>query len=260
MRNYLSVFSLFVSRSFGKITALLTALTAGEIGLFLYYLYSDNAIQNEYISEGGADYLLGIEKLIEDNIPLCLLLIAGFIGVTAVLCLNGCEFSEKQGYTLRRLAISEKKVMLCQSAYGMAVYGIFIILHAIIFYAFSLIYVSFAAGHENAFTGIVTEQTVFLAFYRSNIMHAFMPLEDALKIVSNLVMISALGLSTASFSYLMRRKKFPLSAVLLIPVILINFASDWTEMTYDLIIIGVSLFVIGAQITRISTEEQAYDR
>ncbi len=260
MRNYLSVFSLFIKKSFGKIFTLLLALTATESALFIHNLNSDNVIKNEFQEGTGHNYLLGIENILGDHRLLLCVLASGFILITLILCLTGCEFSDKQGYTLRRLNLTEKKIFICQSLYGISVYGIFFMLQAFVFYAFCLIYVSFAAGNEYAFEGLVSNQTVFLAFYRSEILHALMPMEDTLKHISNLTMISALGISTASFSYFMRRKKIPFEAVLLIPVILINFASNWTEMTYELVIMGMSAFVTGSIITRISLEGQAYDR
>ncbi len=260
MRNYLSVFTLFIKRSFGKILTLLLVLTAGEFTLFLHNLNSGNTVHNEFTDGSGKNYLLGIEHILSQNKFLTAVLAAGFIALTIILCLIGCEFSEKQGYTLRRLKISEKKIFLCQSIYGTVIYGAFIMLHAVIFYVFCHIYINFAPGHENYFEGLVSNQTILLAFYRSKIMHALMPMEDILKHISNLTMITALGVSTASFSYLTRRKKAPFETILLIPIILINFASDWTEMTYDLVIIGMSVFVIGSIITRISLEGQAYDR
>lgn len=260
MRNYLSVFSLFIKRSFGKIFALILAFVSIESILFIHNLTTDNVIRNEFQEGTGKDYLLGIENILGDQKLLLTALAFGFILITLILCLTGCEFSDRQGYTLRRLNISEKKLLICQSFYGTSVYGIFFMIQAVVFYVFCLIYVNYAIGNEYAFDGLISNQTVFLAFYRSKILHALMPMEDTLKYISNFVMIIALGISTASFSYFMRRKKFPYEIILLIPIILINFASEWTEMTYELIIMGMSIFVIGSIITRISMEGQAYDK
>lgn len=260
MRNYLSVFSLLIKRSFGKIMTLLLLLTSVQSLWFIRNLSSDNANQNEFMDGEGIYYLLGIEKILENDEILIGLSAVGFIILTILLCLMGCEFSDKQGYTLRRMNITEKQVFICQSIYSTAVYGIFIMLQAAMFYAFCLIYVDFADGHQNAFEGLISNQTVFLAFYRSDILHALMPLDDILKHISNLTMITVLGMATASVSYFARRKKTFIETFILIPVILLNYATNWTEMTYELIIIGVSLFIMGILITRISTEEQAYDR
>ncbi len=259
MRNFMSVFSLFIKRNLAKVLLIITAFSAAEALCFIHTLNSDKVLQNEYMSETGKTYLLGIEKIIESNDTLTLLLAAGFIAVTLLLCLTGCEFSVKQGYTLRRLNVQEKTVLLCQSLYGTSVYGIFFISQALLYYAFCLVFVNFAEGNPNAFEGFLTNQTVFLAFYRSDILHALMPMEDILKHISTFVMISALGLSTASVSYFMRRKKLFIETFIMIPVILINFMGSWREMTYDMIIIGVSLFIVGIIIARLSAEVQAYD-
>ncbi len=260
MRNYLSLFTLFIKRSFGKISALFLIMTACEFTVFIHNLNSGNITKNELMSGFGNEYLLGIEYILKQNKSLTVILVLSFILLTLILCLTGCEFSNRQGYTLRRLNVTEKKLLLIQSVYGAIVYGLLMMLQAIIFYILCNIYVSFAEGHENAFEGLISNQTILLAFYRSNLLHAFMPLDDIFKHISNLIMITALGFSTASFSYLSRRKKFPFETVLLVPVIIINFASDWTELTYELVIIGMSLFVIGSLTARLSVEGQAYDK
>ncbi len=259
MRNYLSVFTLFVRRNLGKSLLFITAFSAAEALCFLHTLNSDKILQNEYMSETGKNYLLGIEEILEADDILSLLLAIGFLGITVLLCLTGCDFSAKQGYTLRRLNIKEKNVVFCQSLYGATVYGIFFISQALLYYVFCLVFVNFAKGNPNAFEGFLTNQTVFLAFYRSDILHSLMPLDDIVKHISNLFMIFTLGFSTASVSYFMRRKKLFIETFILIPVILLNFTGSWTEFTYDMIIIGVSLFITGVLITRLSTEEQAYD-
>lgn len=259
MRKYLSVFSLFIKRNLGKSLLLISAFSAAEALCFIHTLNSDKVLQNEYLSETGKIYLLGIEKIIESTDILILLLGAGFIGITILLCLTGCEFSVKQGYTLRRLEIKEKTVLLCQSLYNATVYGIFFISQALLYYTFCLVYLNFATGNPHIFDGFLSNQTVFLAFYRSDILHALMPIEDIVKHISSLIMIFALGFSTASASYFMRRKKLFIETFILIPVILINFTGSWTEVTYDLIIIGVCLFITGIIITRLSAEVQAYD-
>ena len=259
MRNYISVFSLFIKRNFGKSLLLITAFSAAEALIFLHTLNSNKVLRNEYLTETGKTYLLGIEKILEGADAVSFLLGAGFIGITLLLCLTGCDFSSKQGYTLRRLNLKEKGVLICQSVYAATVYGIFFISQAVLYYIFCLIFVNFAEGNPNAFEGFLTNQTVFLAFYRSNILHSLMPMEDILKHISTFIMICALGLSTASFSYFMRRKKLFIETFILIPVIFLNFMGSWREMTYDMIIIGVSLFIIGIIVTRLSLEVQTYD-
>lgn len=259
MRNYTSVFSLFIKRNFGKVILLICSLSAAEALCFMHLLNSDRVLHNEYLEGGGKTYLLGIEKILESADSLTLLLGAGFIGITLLLSLTGCEFSAKQGYTLRRLNIKEKNILICQSLYNATVYGIFFISQALLYYLFCMVYLNFAADNPNTFDGFLSNQTVFLAFYRSDILHALMPMEDIVKHISSLIMIFALGFSTASASYFMRRKKLFIETFILIPVILINFTGSWTELTYDLIIIGVCLFVTGIIITRLSAEVQAYD-
>ena len=260
MRNYLSVFTLYIQRSFTKIFLLLTTTSLFELILFIHNLNFGNITQNENFSNTDNTYLLGIEFILNQNKPLLSLLLISFITLTVILCIMGCEFSDKQGYTIRRLNISEKKTFLCQGIYSSVVFGLFIIIQVLIFYTMCVIYIDFATGHENSFEGLISNQTVFLAFYRNKLLHALMPMDNIFKHISNIIMIIALGFSTAAFPYFMRRKKLPFEAVLLIPIILINFASDWTEITYAFVIIGMSLFVTGSLITRISVEEQAYDK
>lgn len=256
MKNYLSVFELCTKRSLKKLSFVFVVLTVFEIVGFFYILNLDKSLF--YDVGTNSSYLFGVEKIINELTPLLSSL--GFIAVTLILAFMGCEFSDRQGYTLRRLNISEKKVFLCQSIYSAIIYGIFFMLQAFSLFILCKAYIGFAANSSHTFESFISSQTVFLAFYRSEFLHGFLPLDDILKHLSNLIMIIALSLATSSVSYFMRRKKLFIETFILMPVILINFASDWTELTYDLIIAGVSLFVIGIIIARISSEVQAYDR
>ncbi len=257
MKNYLSVFSLYIKSSFTKISALLLLMVSAQTTSFLHTINNNDLIVD--IRE-NQNYLLGAEFAFKYNKPFTLILIVGFLLIYLILCLMGSGLSSKEGYTLRRLNISEKETLICHSLYGIFCYGIFIIVEAILLFTLCLVYINFAKGHEYNFDGFLSNQTLFLAFYRNNLLHGFMPLDDILKHISNLTAIIAMGISTAAFPYFTRRKKLSFESFILIPVILLNFTADWTEMTYDLIIMGVSIFVIGIIITRISLEGQAYDR
>ena len=93
MRNYLSVFSLFIKRSMWKVLLLILSFSAAEAACFIHIINSEKVLKNEFLAETGNTYLLGIEKILEGADIISFLLGAGFIGITLLLCLTGCDFS-----------------------------------------------------------------------------------------------------------------------------------------------------------------------
>ncbi|MBQ7116648.1 MAG: hypothetical protein IJN88_00390 [Clostridia bacterium] len=259
MKNYLSVFALQIKSTFSKILAVIFMMSAAQLVLFIHILNSGEiVIPNRFTNE---EFLSGIEGILQDSRAMSFIFAFGFLLVTVILAVNGCRYTSREDYTLRRLNITEKKAMLTKGIYGVLVYALFIMAEALVMLIICNIYIHFAESHPQIFDGFISNQTVFLAFYRSNIIHSVLPLEDYFKYISTFIALISISFSTAYISYFVRRKKLFLEAFILVPVILINFTSTWTAgFAADVTLIGVSCFILGILITRISKEEQAYDR
>lgn len=259
MRNYLSVFALQIKSTFIKIIAVILLMGAAQLGLFIHILNSGEiVIPNRFTNE---EFLSGIEGILQDSRAMSFIFALGFLLITVILAINGCKYASREDYTLRRLNITEKKVMLTKGVYGVFVYALFIMAEALVMFIICNIYIQFAENHPQIFDGFISNQTVFLAFYRSNIIHSVLPLDDYFKYISTFFAIIGISFSTAFIPYFVKRKKLFLETFILVPVILINFTSTWTAgFAADVTVIGVSCFILGILITRISKEEQAYDR
>lgn len=249
MKKYISVFSLYVRSSIYKLIAVIVLMAAAQIVLFNKTLNSDYAT---------ADTLMGIESLTEVS-RIQFVFGAAFLAVTAFLILNGCEFGTKQGYTLRRLCVKEKSVLLCQAMANTLFYAVLLISEILISYVVCMMYMKFAETPEIAEKVSVSNQTVFLAYYRSNFLHALLPLNDILKHISNLIALLGMGFTSALFPYFLRRKKVSLEVFILMFFISFNFPNNWTSSSGDVVIIGVALFLTGIAVTRLSVEVKSYD-
>lgn len=259
MRKYLSVFALQVKSTFTKILAVIMLMCLSQLGLFIHILNSDETIvTNRFTNE---EFLAGIEIILKNSRAISFIFALGFLFVTVILATNGCKYNSREDYTLRRLNITEKKAVICKGIYGISAYILLIIAEALVMLAVCLIYLSFAENHPYSFEGLISNQTVFLAFYRSRLMHAVLPLEDLFKYFSTFIAILGMSFSTAFIPYFIRRKKLFLEAFILIPIVIMNFTSTWTSgYGNDMFLIGVSAIILGVLMVRVSKEEQAYDR
>ena len=99
MKKHLSVFNLMATSSIYKITGLF-----GIMGIIEFFLFRMVMLAGP--NENGTFH---IEYVFEQSRTLWVFA-AALLVLTVFLCATGYETSSKQGYTLKRLSISEKKV------------------------------------------------------------------------------------------------------------------------------------------------------
>lgn len=259
MKNYLSVFYLQIKSTFVRIMSVILLMSAVQTTLFIHILNSGDILIPSWFTD--ETFLSGIEKILQNNYSITIVFSICFILVTVILSLNGCKYASREDYTLRRLNITEKKAMLVKGTYGVFAYSLFFISEALIMFALCCIYSSFAENHPYAFEGSVSNQMIFLAHYRSDLIHSVLPLEDYFKYISTFFAILGMSFSTAFIPYFVKRKRLFLEAFILLPLILLNFTAAWTSgFSSDVFIVGASCFILGVLTVRVSKEEQAYDR
>ena len=76
----------------------------------------------------------------------------------------------------------------------------------------------------------VTNQTVFLAFYRNDFMHSILPLEGAMRWITNILILLGCGMSAAVFTYLQRRGKVAWSLFVVVACVLVGFVQELGEL------------------------------
>ena len=187
MRRHTSVLMLFARSSFYKVLGVLAAMTAAECGIF--YLTLRNGA--EEIAQGavGLEHLIALQSFVY---------VLSILAVLYVLARVGDGSGSREGYTLRRLGISEKAVVLWQWAYNTGCLLFVWMVQAMVAVGLCFWYLQVAPS------GLVNHQTMVLAFYNNEFLHRLIPLSDFWSWVMILTVLPAFGLSAARGSYVRR--------------------------------------------------------
>lgn len=223
MRKHLSVFMLMARSSIYKVISVLILMTVAELGLF-YGRMKVWAVGDTY----------NLEMMIDGSRVVGVFGVA-FVLITLFLCQTGCGFSSKTGYTLRRLSISERWVFVWQSLYNMMCYSLLWFVQILVVFGLCNIYVSMAPE------GFVTNQTIFLAFYRNDFLHSLFPMEDAGFWIKNVATVLAMGICSGHYPMAQRRGKKFQEVILLTACLLVFFVGELGEYLAPSIVICVGL-------------------
>lgn len=216
MKKQLSVLMLLIRSSFYKLLALLAVMAAVQAALFYLVLRTGRELTlPELFSKGKTGIVCGV----------------AFVLYTAVLCLTGCELGSKQGYTLRRLSISERSIFFWQAGYNLCCY--------LLFWFVQLAAVLIICRLRMAQTG--GPQDVFLMFYQDPFLHSVLPLDESSRYVRNAAMAAAMGCVTAYFPLCQRRGGFAVSTVFMTGVSVVFFAAEMGSFSRDIIVILLSV-------------------
>lgn len=222
MKKYLSVFMLFARSSIFKVMLLIVVMAVIEAGVF--YLRT-------------LDVYLGLEAAFENSFTKWIFA-AAFIGITVILCSTGSEFGSKTGYTINRLSIKETSVFYWQWIYNTLVYFILWAAQIAVSLALCEIYKAMVDPLR------ITEQTVFLAYYRSDFLHSLLPLGDSVRWIRNIFMLLGLGAASAFFPYQNRRGKLGMEIIVMSALSMIFFSEGLGGYTNEVLMCFVSAFVI----------------
>lgn len=223
MKKHLSVLMLAARGTIYKILALILVMGVLEVALFSIALGGTVLSLEQVTAQSGVPLVLGV----------C------FVLISALLCLNGCEFSSRQGYTLRRLSVSERSVFFWQSVYNTMCFLLLWGAQLGITLALCGLYMS------RVDPPMSSGQTVFLAFYRSDFLHSLLPLEEWSLYARNIAFAIALGASSSALGIRQRygHVRKDVSAVLLIALALIFFPSELGSGWSNMLLLCVALAV-----------------
>ena len=213
MKKYLSIFELFTRSTIYKIMVILLAMGVSQVALFYRAMAEWIPLEEYHLEFEAIDYY-SLEWMVDRSKSAEIMAVA-FILLTVVLCLNGCNFGSKSSYTLQRLQVTEKKIFLLQSLYNSLCYVLLLGAQVAVFLIQSKLYI------DNA--GTVTNQSVFLAFYRQDFMHSVLPLEGIVRWICNIVIVLCCGVSAAVFTYLQRRGKLAWSLLVVVACVILGF-------------------------------------
>lgn len=126
----------------------------------------------------------------------------GFLLLCLALALSGRASGSRVDYTVQRLCISEKHFFFWHSLTCAGAFLIYWAVQAGVSLVCSAIFCAYMPPEQ------LTVQAVYLAFWRSDYLHALIPLSDVQLWIRNAVMLLALSCSAAVFSYKQRRFRF----------------------------------------------------
>lgn len=223
MRQHLSVFALFTRSNLYRILSLF-ALSAA-VQFIVFYL--------ALLPSGG---MTAFElTTVLQNSRISLVFAATFLFVTTQLCLTGCEYGSKPGYILRRLSLSGRTLYLWQSLSNACFYLLLWMFEIAVVLGLCTLYSRFADP------AMVSPQSTYLAFYRSNFLHSVLPLDEKSVYLRNVVMTLCLGASSAAFSRQQRRRRAPIGIFLIAATILAFFVRELGSSAADYVL---SLFLL----------------
>lgn len=190
MKRYVSVFEMIVRSSIYKILLVLLWMAATE-GIALFYTWNQSL----------AVLQPNLEEWIDQAHLSVLSFMIGGVFVTLILSVSQTNIGSMVSYTLQRLRIPEKNVYVLQCIYNSLCYVLVWSVQVVICLISSVIYLYEKQG------AIVTNQTVFLAFYKNKFLHRMLPMEDIFDWCMLVFFIVLMGISTATFSRRQRKRK-----------------------------------------------------
>lgn len=251
MKRHLSIWMLMARSTIYKVLGLFLGLIAVDGVLFARTLQQEEQRLNPVTSILPENLIApSLERVMESSyfslaFGVCLL------ALTAVLCLTGCEFSVKQGYTLRRLCVSQREIFVWQMIHNAVCYFLLWAVQAGVAFAVCRVYTA-------RYPDWVNGQTVFLAFYRDSFLHSLLPLADVWRWVRNAVLCVTLGMCSAAFPVLQRRGRRSGGAVILAVTTAVYFGQP--VASGDFATIGAALLVtvfVMMRVLEVSKDEEA---
>ena len=177
MKKHSSVFMLMARSTIYRVLGLLILMAIAEAGLFWLRL-----------QQGAIDGNFSLEAIISES-RLSWACAAFFLFVNVILSWGSYTISD--AYTAARLSVSGKAVYLWQCIYNSLCYLLFWMVQILIGIGLCRVYEAMAPAE------FVSNQTVFLAFYRSKFLHSFLPFEDTWVWIRNILLVVALGICSS---------------------------------------------------------------
>ena len=215
MKKHSSVFMLMARSTIYRVIGLLVVMAVAEAGLFRLRL-----------QQGAIDGNFSLEAIISES-RLTWACAAVFLFVNVILSWGSYTISN--AYTAARLSVSGRAVYLWQCLYNTLCYLLFWMVQILIAIGLCRMYEVLAPAE------LVSNQTVFLAFYRSKFLHSFLPFEDTWVWIRNILLIVALGI--CSSRYPGKGKKVGIASLFLLAATGVFFIQEIGDMTSVLFLI-----------------------
>lgn len=235
MRKHIAAAGMYVRINILRVMVILLVSIAAEVLLF-------------YRAASMSD--TGLENII-DRSGMVWVMAAAFIALTVQLCAAGGDKGGRQNYILQRLFIQERTITVWQMAVNALFYLLFWMVQ-------SLLILGLCASiwnPEDALSG----QALFLACWRSPLMHGLIPMGEILVWIRNAFFCAILGIVTAKYSWCRRRGKFGVGVLFAAAACLLFFPREVGKAVEDTLVMLFLLTVASGAVTGIVTEEEEDD-
>lgn len=221
-----TLFLLFLRHTVWKVLLILLASAAVQAALF-WFLMPDPALHS-------LDLCLGV---LETRLWWVVLVTFALI-VGLLLTASTSRGKGRTDYLLDRLAIPPKGVILCQGLANTLVVALFWMAEALILLGLCGLY-----GAKGGWLG---PQTLFLVTWQSDLLHAFLPMEEASRWVCDLIWWVGTGLTAAAGSAQLRRKGKAIGVFFLIGCSAAVFRSPMGNLALDVVysLIAISVTAV----------------
>lgn len=238
-KKYISVMMLAAENSIYRALGLILVMGSLELLIFYYFLSS-------LLKRGN---MPGLEELISRS-GMSWIGLAAFVILCLFLLLPECEYGgSRVGYTIGRLAVSERCVYYLWTAYHVMVLILFWLAQLLIALIACRMYL------EKAAPSVVSGQTVLLAFYRQGFLHNLMPLEEWSRYMRNILILVSLGFGISDFSR--RQRQSEKSGLILVPLmcVLLGFRQGIGDWGLDIMVSLLNCILIGVMVRRLWGDE-----
>lgn len=254
MQKHISVFGFYIRSSIYRVLLILLLMVLAVTGVFLFEFQGEMARYYELLEQvalGNAEaaYLARPEKLFDNRLILVLFELAN-IAVTIMLVLPGCEFKAKTTYTIKRLQVSERAWFFWQVLCSAMTYLLVYAAQLAVIIGLSQYYVNHVPAE------LVGNQSIFLMFYRSELLHSLLPLSDIQIWIRNILLLLGFSFAVAGYSYQQRRKKHPMALYWMITSATFFFRQEIAGFSNVMLLSLVSLMVITKLLFTVLQEEE----
>ncbi len=243
MKQLISFTQIASNYIFYKLLGLLFLMSAIEAALFLWRLKEST-------------YLFPLDQsTIYQSAHLTLIFGLFLILVLLLITLQGVEISGSHfHYTMMRLPHSERVLSLAWSVYYFLCLLLLFLTQIGLNFIFSLLYVK----HMDAV--YVNAQTLLINTYRIPLLHSLLPLSDPFGLIRNLLLLLALSLTAACFSFRSRHGKRDILHIFLSVNALVFLPASGTSTgasVYLFLLSAAALFYAAHQLFREVMQDEA---
>ena len=233
MKKHSSVWMLMARSTIYRVIGLLIVMAVAEAGLFWLRF-----------QQGAIDGNFSLEAMFSES-RLSWACAACFLFVHVILSWGSYTISNT--YTASRLSVSGKAVYVWQCLYNTLCYVLFWMVQILIAIGLCRVYEAMAPAE------FVSNQTVFLAFYRSKFLHSFLPFEDTWVWIRNILLVIASGICSSRQPG--RNKKVGIGSCVLLASSGVFFVQEIGDMTSVWILIVAAVLCAVPAMVRVFGKE-----